>query len=79
MALRKSLLLALVRDLNERAITLLEKDFNTVIHETKQETKETGLETVESMLSQIIIFRGWIFVPAKPFYVHVRARGKSCT
>ena len=34
-ALGKGLLLALVRDSNERAITLLEKDLDTVVHERK--------------------------------------------
>ena len=46
-ALGKGLLLAFVRDLNERALTLLEKDLGLVAHESKEETKETGLETVE--------------------------------
>ena len=32
MALVKGSLLALVRDLNERALTLLEKDLDTVVH-----------------------------------------------
>ena len=46
-ALGKGLLLALVRDLNDRALTLLEKDLGIVLHESKEKTEETGLETVE--------------------------------
>ena len=46
-ALGKGLLLALVRDLNERALTLMEKDLDIVVHEGKEKTEETGLETVE--------------------------------
>ena len=46
-ALGKGLLLALVRDLNEIALTLLEKDLDAVAHESEEEKKETGLETVE--------------------------------
>ena len=46
-ALRKSLLLALVRDLNEIALTLLEKDLDAVVHESEKETEETDLETLE--------------------------------
>ena len=45
MALGKGLLLALVRDLNERALTLMEKDLDIVVHEGKEKTEETGLET----------------------------------
>ena len=37
MALGKGLLLALVRDLNEIALTLLEKDLNAVVNESKEE------------------------------------------
>ena len=44
-ALGKGLLLALVRDLNERALTLMEKDLDIVVHEGKEKTEETGLET----------------------------------
>ena len=44
-ALEKGLLIALVRDLNEIALTLLEKDLG--VHESEEETKETGLETAE--------------------------------
>ena len=47
MALGKGLSLALVRDLNERTSTLLEKDLGIVVHESKAKTEETGLETVE--------------------------------
>ena len=47
MALGKGLLLALVGDLNERALTLLEKDIDIVAPESKGKTEETGLETVE--------------------------------
>ena len=47
MALGKGLLLALVGDLNERALTLLEKDIDIVAHESKGKTEEIGLETVE--------------------------------
>ena len=43
----KDLLLALVRDLNERALTLLEKNLDAVVHESEKEREETGLETVE--------------------------------
>ena len=46
-ALGKGLSLALVRDVNERALTLLEKDLDIVVHESKEKTEETGLETVE--------------------------------
>ena len=35
--LGKGLLLALVRDLNEIALTLLEKDLNAVVNESKEE------------------------------------------
>ena len=45
--LGKDLLLALVRDLNERALTLMEKDFDTVVHEREEEAEETSLESVE--------------------------------
>ena len=37
-ALGKGLLLALVRDLNEIALTLLEKDLDTVVNENEEET-----------------------------------------
>ena len=47
MVLGKDLLLALVRDLNERALTLLEKDLDTVVHESEEEAEETNLESVE--------------------------------
>ena len=46
-ALGNGLPLALVRDLNERALTLLKKDLDIVVHESKEKTEETGLETVE--------------------------------
>ena len=42
MALGKGLSLTLVRDLNERALTLLEKDLDIVVHESKEKTEETG-------------------------------------
>ena len=45
--LGEGLLLALARNLNERALILLEKDLDAVLHESEEETKETGLETVE--------------------------------
>ena len=45
--LGKDLLLALVRDLNEIAPTLLGKDLDPVAHEREEETEETGLETAE--------------------------------
>ena len=45
--LGKGLSLALIRNLNERALTLLEKDLDIVVHESKEKTEETGLETVE--------------------------------
>ena len=38
MALGKGLLLALLRDLNEIALTLLEKDLDTVVNENEEET-----------------------------------------
>ena len=41
-ALGKGLLLALVRDLNGRALTLLEKDLDAVVHKSEEETEETG-------------------------------------
>ena len=43
----EKVILALVRDLNETALTLLEKDLGIVLHESKEKTEETGLETVE--------------------------------
>ena len=46
-ALGKGLVLRLVRDLNERALTLVEKDLDAVVHEHEEETEETGLEAVE--------------------------------
>ena len=46
-ALEKGLLLALVRDLTEVALTLLEKYLYAVIHESEEEIEETGLETVD--------------------------------
>ena len=45
--LGEGLLLALARDLNERALILLEKDLDTALNESEEETEETGLETVE--------------------------------
>ena len=41
-ALGKGLSVALVRDLNERALTFLEKDLDIVVHESKEKTEETG-------------------------------------
>ena len=38
-ALGKGLLLAIVRDLNERVLTLLEKDLHVVDHESKVEKR----------------------------------------
>ena len=46
MALGKGFLLTLVSDLNEIALTLLENR-DAVVLESKEETKETGLETAE--------------------------------
>ena len=46
-SLGKGFLLALVRDLNERPPILLGKELDAVVHESKEETEETGLETVE--------------------------------
>ena len=46
-ALGKGLSLVLVRDLNERALTLLAKYLDIAVHESKKKTEETGLETVE--------------------------------
>ena len=43
----KGLLLALIRDLNERALNLLKKDLDIVVHESKEKTEETDLERVE--------------------------------
>ena len=45
-ALGKGFLLTLVSDLNEIALTLLENR-DAVVLESKEETKETGLETAE--------------------------------
>ena len=47
MALGNDLLQSFVRYLNERALTLLEKDLDAVIYESEKGTEETGLETVE--------------------------------
>ena len=49
-ALGKGLLLALVRDLNEIALTLLGKDFDVVVDESEEKTEKTGLETVEKSM-----------------------------
>ena len=38
MTLGKGLLLALVRELNEIALTLLEKDLDAVVNESEEET-----------------------------------------
>ena len=46
-ALWKDLLLALVRYLNERALTVLGKGLNTVADESEDETKEIGSQAVE--------------------------------
>ena len=46
-ALGKDLLRALVRDLNQMVLTLLEKELDAVIHKSEEETEETGFETVE--------------------------------
>ena len=46
-ALGKGFLLTLVSDLNEMALTFLEKNRDAVVLESKEETKETGLETAE--------------------------------
>ena len=43
----KGLSLPLVRDLNERALILLEKDLDKVAHESIEKTEETVLETEE--------------------------------
>ena len=40
MALGISLLLSLVKDLNEIVLTLLEKDLNAVVHESEAEQKK---------------------------------------
>ena len=45
--LGKGLSLALIRDLNERALTLLKKDLDIVVHDGKEKTEETGLERIE--------------------------------
>ena len=47
--LRKSFISSLGRDLNEIALTLLEKDLDAVVHGGEAETEEIGLETVEVM------------------------------
>ena len=36
-----------MRDLNERALILLEKDLDGVVHEREEETEEAGLDTAE--------------------------------
>ena len=46
-ALGKGSLIALVRDFNEIAVTLLEKDLDAVVNDREEETEETGLKTVE--------------------------------
>ena len=46
-ALRKHLLVALVRDLNERVLTLLVKDLEAVLHKSEEETEGTDFETLE--------------------------------
>ena len=46
-ALWKDLLLALVKYLNERALTVLGKGLNTVADESEDETKEIGSQAVE--------------------------------
>ena len=43
-ALWKGLLLALVTDLNDKTLTLLEKDFDAVVHESEEETEEKQAE-----------------------------------
>ena len=48
MPLGKGLLLALVWDLNEIALTWFEKDLGAVVHKSEDEAEETGFETVES-------------------------------
>ena len=47
MVLGKGLLIALVRDLNEIALTLFEKDLDAVVDESEKETEETGLDTIK--------------------------------
>ena len=47
MALGKDLLLALVRYLNERALTVLGKGLTTVADESEDETKKIGSQAVE--------------------------------
>ena len=42
MALGKGLLLALVRDLNEIALTFFKKDLDAEVHESEEEPEETG-------------------------------------
>ena len=44
-ALGKGLLLAIVRDLNERVLTLLEKDLHVIGHESKVETRNRLAES----------------------------------
>ena len=41
-ALGKGLLLALVRDLNEIALTFFKKDLDAEVHESEEEPEETG-------------------------------------
>ena len=41
MALGKGSLIALVRDFNEIAVTLLEKDLDAVVNDREEETEET--------------------------------------
>ena len=45
-ALGKGLLIALVRDLNEIALTLFKKDLDAVVDKSKKGTEEAGLEKV---------------------------------
>ena len=43
-ALGKGWLLALVTDLNDKTLTLLEKDLDAVVHESEEETEEKQAE-----------------------------------
>ena len=55
-ALEKDLLLILVRDLNERARTLLEKDLDVGGHESKEETRKRLRESRKVLLLFAILF-----------------------
>ena len=55
-ALEKDLLLTLVRDLNERARTLLEKELHVGGHESKEETRNRLRDSRKVLLPFVILF-----------------------